>query len=170
MSAQLVVRSMGTEMRLIVICCHKFVVGFVVIIPSSWSSSPLSLCCPVCAAESGNWFELQKHLAEHQSDVFKNGFGTASMEKAQVRGGGLAGAGPAGSATGGGRGRQRSRFSSTTGRGAGHSVVSQRGRAEGVDRHRLQNLSCPLLGARGQGNGRGRSVLSRCSGRHQGQA
>ena len=63
------------------------------------------------------------------------------MEQAQVRGGGLAGAGPAGSATGGGRGRQRSRCSSATGRGADHSVVSQRGRAEGTDRHRLQNLS-----------------------------
>ena len=39
-------------------------------------------------------------------------------------------AGPAGSATDGGRGRQRSRCSSATGRGAGHSVVGQRGRIE----------------------------------------
>ena len=30
-SAQLVVRSVGTESRLIVTCCHQFVVGFVVI-------------------------------------------------------------------------------------------------------------------------------------------
>ena len=35
---------------------------------------------------------------------------------------------------------------------AGHCVVCQRGRAEGIDRHRLQNLSCPLRGARGSGN------------------
>ena len=70
---------------------------------------PLSLCCPVCAAEPS---ELQQHLAEHFCDVFKNGFGNASLKQAQVRGGGLARAGPAGSATGGGRGRQRSRCSS----------------------------------------------------------
>ena len=54
------------------------------------------------------------------------------------------------------------------GRCAGHSVVSQHGRTERVDRHRLQHLSCPLRGASGRGNGRGRAVLSR-SGRHQGQ-
>ena len=126
---------------------------------------PLCLCCPVCTAEPGNWSELQQRSAEHLCDVFKNGFGDASVEQAQVRNGRLAGAGPAGGAPGGGRGRQRWRGSSATGRGAGHSVVSQRGRAEGIDRHRLQNLSCPLLGARG----RGRSVPPR-SGRHQGQA
>ena len=49
------------------------------------------------------------------------------------------------------------------------SSSSQRGRTERVDRHRLQNLSCPLRGASGRGNGRGRAVLSRSSGRHQGQ-
>ena len=35
--------------------------------------------------------------------------------------------------------------------------------------HRLQNLSCPLRGASGRSNGRGRAALSRSSGRHQGQ-
>ena len=131
-----------------------------------------SLSCDLwgrrCAAEPGNWSELQQHLAEHLCDVFKNGFGDASMEQAQVRGGGLAEAGEAGSATGGGR-RQRARCSSATGQGAGHSVVSQHGRAEGTDRHRLQNLSCPLRGALGRGNGNARLVVSRSSGRHQGQ-
>ena len=33
---------------------------------------PLSLRCPVCSAEPGNWSELQQHLAEHLCDVFKN--------------------------------------------------------------------------------------------------
>ena len=32
---------------------------------------PLSLRCPVCSAEPGNWSELQQHLAEHLCDVFK---------------------------------------------------------------------------------------------------
>ena len=122
-----------------------------------------------CDAEPGSWSDLQQHLAEHLCDVFKNGFGDASMEQAQVRGGDIARAGPTGSATGGGRGRQRMRSAPAIGRGAGHSVASQRGRTERVDRHRLQNLSCPLRGASGRGNGRGRAVLSRSSGRHQGQ-
>ena len=63
--------------------------------------------------------------------------------------------GQGGSATSGGRGRQRSRSSS------GHSVVSRRGRAEGIDRHRLQNLSCPLRGASGRGNGRSRFSITK---------
>ena len=46
------------------------------------------------------------------------------MEEAQVRGGGLARAGPSGSATGGGRGRQRSRSAQAVGRGAGHTLSS----------------------------------------------
>ena len=32
---------------------------------------PQSLCGPVCSAEPGNWSELQSHLAEHLSSVFK---------------------------------------------------------------------------------------------------
>ena len=39
--------------------------------------------------------------------------------------------------------RQRARCSSTLGRRADHSVVSQRCRTEGADRHRLQDLSGP---------------------------
>ena len=42
-----------------------------------------------------------------------------------------------------------------------NSVASQRSRAEGADRHRLQNLPGPLLGARCRSNGRGRSALTR---------
>ena len=33
---------------------------------------PLSLRCPICSAETGNWSELQQHIAEHLRDVFKN--------------------------------------------------------------------------------------------------
>ena len=109
------------------------------------------------------------NLAEHLfSNVFKKRFGDA-MEQAHIRGGYIASATSTGSATGGGKGRQRTRSAPAIGRGVGHSVVSQRGRTERVDRHRLQNLSCPLRGARGRGNGRSRAVLSRRSGRHQGQ-
>ena len=79
---------METETRLIVTCCHQFVVGFVVIDPVivvKFTFHPL--CCPVCDAEPGNWSDLQQYLAEHLCDVFKNGVGDASMEQAQVRGG-----------------------------------------------------------------------------------
>ena len=49
------------------------------------------------------------------------------------------------------------------------NVVIQRGRAEGLAHHRFLNLSCPLRGARGRGNGRDRSASPRNSRRHQGQ-
>ena len=49
---------------------------------------PLSLRCPVCSAEPGNWSELQQHIAEHLRDVFKNdGFRDAYLGQAQAGGG-----------------------------------------------------------------------------------
>ena len=32
---------------------------------------PLSLRCPICSADPGNWSELQQHIAEHLRDVFQ---------------------------------------------------------------------------------------------------
>ena len=61
----------------------------------------------------------------------------------------------AGIATGGGRGRQRTRSA---------VAIGQRSRTERVDRHRLQNLSCPLRGASGRGNGRGRRFYNEAAG------
>ena len=56
--------------------------------------NPLSLRCPVCSAEPGNWSELQQHLAKHLCDVFKNdGLRDAFLGQAQA-GGGSARAGP----------------------------------------------------------------------------
>ena len=98
-----------------------------------------SLCCPVCSAEPGNWSELQQHLTEHLCDVFQEW--TSRCQH------GVAGAGLSGSAPGSGRGRQRARRYSTQGRRANHSVAGQRSRAEGADRHRLQNLPGPLKAA-----------------------
>ena len=64
---------------------------------------PLSLRCPVCSAEPGNWSELQQHLDEHLCDVFKNdGLRDAFLGQAQA-GGGPARAGPSSGETGGGR-------------------------------------------------------------------
>ena len=48
---------------------------------------PLSLRCPSCSAEPGNWSELQQHIAEHLRDVFKNdGLRDAFLEQAQAGG------------------------------------------------------------------------------------
>ena len=68
---------------------------------------PLSLRCPVCSADLGNWSELQQHIAEHLRDVFKNdGLRDAFFGQAQA-GGGSARAGPSSSETGGGRSGKR---------------------------------------------------------------
>ena len=46
---------------------------------------PLSLRCPVCSAEPGNWSELQQHIAEHFCDVFRNdGLRDAILGQAQA--------------------------------------------------------------------------------------
>ena len=107
--------------------------------------------------------DLQQQLAEHLRDVFKNGFGrrhgTSASQVVTSQGR------PTGSATGGGGGRQRTRSALAIRRDAGHSVGSQRGSTERVDHHRLQNLSCPLRGASGRGNGRCRAVLGQTRGR-----
>ena len=67
---------------------------------------PFSLCCLVCPAESGNWSELQQHLAEHLCvDLETLAWNKGKLEVVVSQG-------VAGSATGGGRGRQRSRCSS----------------------------------------------------------
>ena len=116
---------------------------------------PLSVRCPVCSAEPGNWLELQQHLAEQLCDVFKNdGFRDAFLGQAQV-GGGSAKAGPSSGETGGGRRGQRTRGSATTGGRAGNSVSGQRGRAERDDRHRVQDVLGSMLRQRGPSNVRG---------------
>ena len=49
---------------------------------------PLCLRCPICSAETGNWSELQLHIAEHMRDVFKNdGLRDAFLWQAQAGGG-----------------------------------------------------------------------------------
>ena len=101
---------------------------------------PLSLRCPICPAEPGNWSELQQHIAEHLRDVFKNdGLRDALLVQAQA-GGGSARAGPSSGETGGGRRRKRSRCHSAPGGRAGDSVSGQRGRTERADRHRVQDV------------------------------
>ena len=106
---------------------------------------PLSLRCPVCSAEPGNWSELQQHVAEHLCDFIRNdGLRDAFLGQAQA-GGGFAGAGPSSGETGGGRREKRPRrYSAPCGR-AGDSVPvpGQRGRTERADRHRIQDVSGP---------------------------
>ena len=164
-------RCTGTETRLIVTCCHQFVVAFVVIDPVILVKFTFHFLSVVLSAqlnlETGMSFSsiwLNTFVKFSRMDLETPAWNKRKSEVVASQGQGRRAA-----RQGGGRGRQRSRCSLATGPGAGHSVVSQRGRAEGIDRHRLQNLSCPLRGARGRGNGRGRSVLSRSSGRHEGQ-
>ena len=86
----------------------------------------VSLRCPVCSAEPGNWSELQKHIAEHLWDVFRNDeLGDAFLGQAQA-GRGSTGAGPSSGETGGGTRAKRTRRHSAPGGRAGGSVSSQR--------------------------------------------
>ena len=80
---------------------------------------PLSLRCPVCSAEPGNWSELQQHIAEHLCDVFRNdGLRNAFLGQAQA-GGCSAGAGPSSGGTDSGRRVKRPRRHSALGGRAG---------------------------------------------------
>ena len=112
---------------------------------------PLSLRCPVCSAEPGNWSELQQHIAEHLCDVFRNdGLRDAFLGQAQAGGGSAAG--PSSGETGGGRREKRPRRHSAPGGRAGDSVSGQRGRTERADRHRVQDVSGSRLGERVRSN------------------
>ena len=133
---------MGTETRLIVTCCHQFVVGFVVMdlvilvkFTFHFLSVVLSAQLNLETGLSFNSIWLNTFVTFSRMDLETPAWNKRKSEvvPSQNRAGG--------SSTGGGRGRQRSRCSSATGRGAAHSVVGQRGRAEGIDHHRLQNLS-----------------------------
>ena len=134
---------------------------------------PLSLRCPVCSSEPGNWSELQQHIAEHLCDIFRNdgrdGLRDAFLGQAQA-GGGSARAGPSSGETGCGRRRRRPRRHWARGGRAGDSVRGQRGRTERADRRRVQDVLGSRLGERVRSNGRGGSNLPRIRWRNQEQA
>ena len=109
---------------------------------------PLSLRCPVCLAEPGNWSELQQHLAEHFSKM--TDFEMPSWGKR--------------------RREKRSRCHLALGGRAGNSVSGQRGRTERADHHCVQDVPGSMLRERGRSNGRGRSTLPRIRWRNQEQA
>ena len=120
---------------------------------------PLSLRCPICSAEPGNWSELQQHITEHLRDVFKNdGLRDAFLEQAQA-GGGSARAGPPSGETGGGRRVKRPRRHSAPGGRAGNDRDVTRPLVDVLATLSLVDVSGSRLGERGRSNGRGRSTL-----------
>ena len=145
-SARLVVRCTGTETRLIVTCCHQFVVAFVVIDPVILVKFTFHFLSVVLSAqlnlETGMSFSsiwLNTFVKFSRMDLETPAWNKRKSEVVASQGQGRRAARQAV-----GRGRQRSRCSLATGPGAGHSVVSQRGRAEGIDRHRLSKLILSL--------------------------
>ena len=131
------------QKRLIVISCHRFVVGLVVI-----DHVILVKCTSHCLSVV-QFAQSNLEIGQHSNSTSLNICATFSkmtdfemdafLGQAQA-GGGSARAGPSSGETGGGRREKRSRCHSASGGRAGDSVSGQRGRTERADRHRVQ---CP---------------------------
>ena len=131
------------QKRLIVISCHRFVVGPVVF-TFSWSSAFHCLSAAQVAQPNLEIGQNSNSTSLNICETFpkNDGLRDAFLGQAQT-GGGSARAGPSSGETGGGRREKRPRRHSAPGGRAGDFVSGQRGRTERADCHRVQDVLVP---------------------------
>ena len=128
----------GQKKRLIVISCHRFVVGLVVI-----DHVILVKCTSHCLSVV-QFAHPNLEIGQSSNSISLNIYLCDVFGQAQARGG-SARAGPSSGEAGGGRRGKRARCHSAPGGRAGDSVSGQRGRPERADRHRVQDVPCSML-------------------------
>ena len=117
-------RPMGTETRLIVTCCHQFVVCFVVIDPVILVKFTFHFLSVVLSAQRSIWLETPAWKKRRSKVVASQGQGRRAARHAVAEGG-------------------SDLFFGDWSRCC-HSVVTQRGRAEGIDRQSFfKNILSP---------------------------